>query len=469
MKIAPEDVQEYRFTVVRGAKPGSRVSFEGGVRNVRIGRAVDNDVVVSDPTVSRSHARVELRADGWFIADAGSSAGVEKMGFRVGSAPEPLDSGDEFKVGDTILKFEVVAKKGAIKKAAIEAATDAAAEATPAASQPGILARVGLKSRRSQILAVAALAVLGMLLLWPSAPGLPPQSSDPVGVEYSATVGWVPGVDDSHLAGATFDMPIEGEGLSLYFQVASKDGVEVRAGERVLATIPKSTSWQSYALVMIPRAFSRESKLRIAFRNRGYDPAQGDIDPQQAPFWGIRGAMLARIPNSPSSPGQLAEDLLGTQGLAERMQDNVGFRATIIQSLRRALVGVMKLSGKSAVLVTIPSKIPPDPLAERIETARTDLSSDRLDAALGDLTATLGKADAELARDYQQLVNNLTLARKRGSGNDEVVILATIMRTIPDPTDPRRRTFVPDVKKLSGENVKLYNATLERLGTGVSG
>ena len=77
MKLAPEDVQEYRFTVVRGAKPGSRVSFEGGVRSVRIGRAVDNDIVVNDATVSRAHARVDLRADGWFLADAGSSAGVD--------------------------------------------------------------------------------------------------------------------------------------------------------------------------------------------------------------------------------------------------------------------------------------------------------------------------------------------------------------------------------------------------------
>ncbi len=465
MKIAPEDVQEYRFTVVRGAKPGSRVSFEGGVRNVRIGRAVDNEVVVSDPSVSRSHARVELRADGWFLADAGSSAGVEKMGFRVGSVPEPLESGDEFKIGDTILKFEVVAKKGATKKAAAEAV----AEAAPVASRPGILARIGLKSRRAQILAAVGVAVLGVLLLWPSPAGLPPQSNEPVGIDYAATVGWVPGGDDSHLAGVTLDLPIEGEGLVFYFQAASKADVEIRAGERVLATIPASPSWQSYALAMIPRAFSRESKVRLAFRNLGYDPAQGDIDPQQASFWGLRRTLLARIPTSPSSPQQLAEDLLGTQGVAERIKDNVGFRSTIIQSLRRTLIGVMKLSGKSAVLVTIPSKIPPDPLAARIEMARNELSGDRLDAALTGVSTTLGKADAELARDYQQLVNNLTLARNRGAGNDEAVILATIMRTIPDLTDPRRRAFVADAKKLSGQKMKIYNATLERLGTGVSG
>ena len=111
MKLSPEDVQEYRFTVVRGAKPGQQITFEGGVRDVKIGRAVDNDIVISDPTVSRLHARVELRPDGWFLIDAGSASGVEKMGFRI-SAREPLESGDEFKLGDTILRFEVVAKKG---------------------------------------------------------------------------------------------------------------------------------------------------------------------------------------------------------------------------------------------------------------------------------------------------------------------------------------------------------------------
>ena len=460
MRVAPEDVQEYRFTVVRGAQPGARITFEGGIRSVRIGRAVDNDIVVSDPTVSRAHARVDLLADGWFLVDNGSAAGVEKMGFRIGTEREPLDSGDEFKLGDTILKFEVVAKKGAIKKAA--------AEAKPAAG-PGLLERVGLRSRRTQILALVAVAVLMLLLLWPSAPGLPPQSSGPVGINYASTVGWLSGIDESHLAGATFEVPVESEGANLYFTVASEKGIELRCGDRVVASIPASKAWQSYTLIFLPRAFTRGGKVGVSFRNLGYDPTHGDIDPAQAPFWAVRGMFLARVSDAPSSPGQLAETLLGTREIAGRVDDNVGFRAGIIQALRRAILGVMKLSGQSAVLVPIPKKIPPDSLADRIEAARANLGGERFDGALRDLTFSLGKADAELARNYQQLVNSLTLARKRQAGDEDVVLLATLMRMLPDLTDPRRRAYVGDVKALAGKRAELYNDTLDRLGEGVSG
>ena len=464
MKLSPEDVQEYRFTVVRGAKPGQQITFEGGVRDVKIGRAVDNDIVISDPTVSRLHARVELRPDGWFLIDAGSASGVEKMGFRI-SAREPLESGDEFKLGDTILRFEVVAKKGALKKAAAEPP----AAAGPAA--PGLLHRIGLETRRTQILALCAVAILFLLLLWPSAATLPPQSTEPAGINYNASLGWLSGRDESHLAGVTFEVPVEAQGLGLHFEAASAAGVEVRVESRVVAKLDPTNAWQGYVLVFVPRAFTSGGKLHVQLINLGYDPSQGNIDPSEAKFWGVRKTFLARVVDASTSPDQLSEELLGTRGLAERASDNVGFRATIVQALRRSILGVMKLSGKSAHLVPIPSaqKIPPGSVAERIETARAALAGQKPEVALRELTAAMGKTEAELGREYQKLVNNITLARQRDAWSEEVVTLATVMRMFPDLTDPRRRVFVPDVKKLAGERAKLYNDTLERLGAGVSG
>jgi RsiW-degrading membrane proteinase PrsW (M82 family) len=49
---------------------GQRFSFERG-QTVRIGRSTDNDVVVSDPTVSRQHAQLAWGADGWVFEDLG--------------------------------------------------------------------------------------------------------------------------------------------------------------------------------------------------------------------------------------------------------------------------------------------------------------------------------------------------------------------------------------------------------------
>jgi RsiW-degrading membrane proteinase PrsW (M82 family) len=49
---------------------GRRYQFEQG-RTVRIGRSTDNDVVVSDPTVSRQHARLAWGPDGWTFEGLG--------------------------------------------------------------------------------------------------------------------------------------------------------------------------------------------------------------------------------------------------------------------------------------------------------------------------------------------------------------------------------------------------------------
>ena len=66
----------------QGAQEGGRVTdlritfadqtftFEPG-QTVRIGRSPDNSVIVSDPIVSRDHARITWRSDGWILDDLG--------------------------------------------------------------------------------------------------------------------------------------------------------------------------------------------------------------------------------------------------------------------------------------------------------------------------------------------------------------------------------------------------------------
>jgi RsiW-degrading membrane proteinase PrsW (M82 family) len=49
---------------------GQAFTFEPG-QTVRIGRSPDNSVIVSDPIVSRDHARVTWRPDGWVLDDLG--------------------------------------------------------------------------------------------------------------------------------------------------------------------------------------------------------------------------------------------------------------------------------------------------------------------------------------------------------------------------------------------------------------
>ena len=64
---------------------GRQYRFEGG-QTVRIGRSTDNDVVVSDPTVSRQHARLAWGADGWVLEGLGR-AGTYLAGSLVTRLP----------------------------------------------------------------------------------------------------------------------------------------------------------------------------------------------------------------------------------------------------------------------------------------------------------------------------------------------------------------------------------------------
>jgi DNA-binding CsgD family transcriptional regulator len=67
----------------------SRTPTRGEI--IRIGRATDNDVVLSgEPTVSRYHAEVSLGDDGWMIHDVGSHNGTHVNGKRLADQARQL-------------------------------------------------------------------------------------------------------------------------------------------------------------------------------------------------------------------------------------------------------------------------------------------------------------------------------------------------------------------------------------------
>lgn len=69
-----------------------------------IGRAVENQIVITSKRVSREHVR--LRRDGWrtILEDLGSTNGSYLNDARVES-PTPLRDGDHIKVGDVVFTF----------------------------------------------------------------------------------------------------------------------------------------------------------------------------------------------------------------------------------------------------------------------------------------------------------------------------------------------------------------------------
>jgi pSer/pThr/pTyr-binding forkhead associated (FHA) protein len=86
-----------------GALKGRRLAVKVPV--VNIGRADFNDVVISDPSVSTSHAKLQRRDDIWMLSDLGSTNGTFVEGERL-SGEVPLGPGTTVKFGDVAVLFE---------------------------------------------------------------------------------------------------------------------------------------------------------------------------------------------------------------------------------------------------------------------------------------------------------------------------------------------------------------------------
>jgi hypothetical protein len=74
--------------------PGQATSFT-------IGRDASCDLLVEHTSVSRWHARLDRRADGWVLTDAGSTNGTRVNGWRV-RQPVPVRPGDYVMFGSAV-------------------------------------------------------------------------------------------------------------------------------------------------------------------------------------------------------------------------------------------------------------------------------------------------------------------------------------------------------------------------------
>jgi len=90
------------------------VSLTGG--RIRLGRGSDNDVVLSDVSVSRYHAELLREAEGWAVHDLKSTNGVEVN--RVPVEKAPLRPGDLLGIGSFEIRLEADAPVSVLPKAA---------------------------------------------------------------------------------------------------------------------------------------------------------------------------------------------------------------------------------------------------------------------------------------------------------------------------------------------------------------
>jgi len=72
---------------------------------VRIGRALDNDIVIADPYVSPAHCVIDADSEGWIVTDCGSDNGTFTGKNRKIDSATAIASGDQVMIGRTVLRL----------------------------------------------------------------------------------------------------------------------------------------------------------------------------------------------------------------------------------------------------------------------------------------------------------------------------------------------------------------------------
>jgi pSer/pThr/pTyr-binding forkhead associated (FHA) protein len=110
-----------------------------------VGRGAHNDIVVSDESVSDSHAKLQRREDGWYVVDMGSTNGTYVGGRRL-EGEAPLIGAPDVRFGGVKFIFRVpegaaganASQTRAIAAFKVDARKAADGAKTPVVSQPGL-------------------------------------------------------------------------------------------------------------------------------------------------------------------------------------------------------------------------------------------------------------------------------------------------------------------------------------------
>lgn len=101
---APDPARAAKLVVVGGPDQGRVFDLRSG-SEVRIGRAVDNDVVLTDIAVSRKHLVLSWDGAAWVVHDNGSGNGT-LINDRLEDGRCQLHHADRVEIGNTVLRFD---------------------------------------------------------------------------------------------------------------------------------------------------------------------------------------------------------------------------------------------------------------------------------------------------------------------------------------------------------------------------
>ncbi|HEX5063210.1 MAG TPA: FHA domain-containing protein, partial [Kofleriaceae bacterium] len=93
-----------RLAITQGNDAGTEIEIRPG-KAYTIGRAIDNDVVLTDIAVSRKHFDLRFEDAAWVIVDRGSGNGTVVNG-NLEDNPFMLANGDVIEIGNTVFRFD---------------------------------------------------------------------------------------------------------------------------------------------------------------------------------------------------------------------------------------------------------------------------------------------------------------------------------------------------------------------------
>ena len=93
-----------KITIIDGKEFGKNIELSN--KEIHAGRGLDNDLIISDLSVSRKHFKVMREDDHYVIEDLGSGNGIKLNGEKVSSAT--LYDGDIIYVGARQLRFDIL-------------------------------------------------------------------------------------------------------------------------------------------------------------------------------------------------------------------------------------------------------------------------------------------------------------------------------------------------------------------------
>lgn len=125
-----------------GPLKGTKFDLHSALTN--IGRGEHNDIAIRDESISDSHAKIQKRADGWWVVDQGSTNGTYVGGRRV-QGEQKLEGAPDIRFGGIKMTFKPVAQAGeaggstrAIAAVDAEALRRSVAAKTPAMAKPPV-------------------------------------------------------------------------------------------------------------------------------------------------------------------------------------------------------------------------------------------------------------------------------------------------------------------------------------------